>query len=125
MSYDCYCDYDPPEFCHVEIRKARKEHKCEECSGRILVGERYEYTRGKWDGDISNFKICERCYDIRQWTKNNVPCLCWAYGNIIDDCKEAIYQAWERAPTETAGLRFGILRRVEQRDRLNRARRVH
>jgi hypothetical protein len=123
MSYDCYCDYDPPEFCHVEIRKARKEHKCYECSGRILKGEKYEHTRGKWEGCLSNFKTCVRCHDIRMWVKNNVPCLCWAYGNLIDDCREAINEAQYRAREETKGLLFGFLRRVVLRDRFNTAHR--
>lgn len=124
MSYDCKCDYDPPEFCHIEIRTARKGHRCSECSGRILKGERYEYTHGKWEGFLDTFKICERCYDIRQWTKNNVPCLCWAYGNVIEDCREAIEEATFRAANETIGLKFGFLRRLASRDKLNRERRL-
>jgi hypothetical protein len=124
MSYDCYCDYDPPDFCHIEIRRARKPHKCDECGGMIIPNEPYEYTRAKWEGCIDNFKICERCYDIRVWTKNNVPCLCWAYGNIIEDCKSAIDEATWRASEETRGLRFGLLRRIVARDKLNRTRRM-
>ena len=31
----CYCDYDPAEFYHREERKARKPHKCGECSRKI------------------------------------------------------------------------------------------
>ncbi len=112
MSYDCYCDYDSPTFYYVEIRTARKEHKCYECSGKISKGERYEHTRGKWDGYFSNFNVCCRCHDIRIWTKNNVPCLCWGYGNLIDDCKEAIEEATRRAPDETKGLYFAFLRRL-------------
>lgn len=124
MAYDCSCDYDPPEFCNVEIRRARKAHKCEECSGPIIVGEPYEYAFGKWEGYTNEFKICERCHDILVWTKNNVPCLCWAYGNIIEDCKGAIEEARFRAPAETRGLWFGLLRRIVARDRINQMRRV-
>lgn len=116
---ECYCDYDPPSFCHSEIRKARKEHTCHECRGRILKGERYEHTRGKWECYIDTFDTCERCYDIRTWTGNNIPCLCWAYGNIIQDCWDAVEDAAWRASEETKGLRFGFLRRVVARDRLN------
>lgn len=122
MDADCYCDYDPPEFCHIEIRRARKEHRCEECSGKIVPGEPYEYTRGKWNGHLDNFKVCERCFNIRTWTKNNVPCLCWAYGSIIEDCRDAIEEACYRASEETKGLRFNFLRRIVARDKLNRSR---
>jgi hypothetical protein len=120
---DCYCDYEPPSFCRREIRKARKPHKCDECSGLIAVGEHYEHVRGKWEGAMDTFNTCERCVDIRTWTENNVPCLCWAHGNMIDDCRAAVEEAVYRAKDETIGLRFGLLRRIVLRDRLNASRR--
>jgi|SRR6202035_5295586 len=122
MSYDCACDYDPADWYRAEIRKARKRHDCQECGGPILPGERYEYAAGQSEDCISTFKTCERCYDIRLWTKNNVPCVCWAHGNMIEDCQEAVNEAARRAPAETAGLRFGFLRRIVVRDRLNQQR---
>lgn len=120
---DCFCDYDAPAFYHMEIRRARKPHKCWECGGPILAGEHYEHVRGKWDNMVDTFNTCVRCRDLWTWTKNNVPCLCWAHGNRIDDCKEAIEEAAYRAPAETKGLRFGFLRRLLQRDRFNLAHR--
>jgi hypothetical protein len=121
MSYDCACDYDAPEFYHREIRRARKPHKCAECSGPIPVGQQYEYVRGKWEGYVDNFKTCERCVDLRTWVKNNVPCLCWAHGNTIEDCQEAVFEAAHRAPQETVGLRFGFLRRKVLIDKYKQA----
>lgn len=123
MSYDCVCDYDPPSFYHQEIRKARKPHKCNECGTPILPGERYEHVRAKWDY-VDNLDTCERCLDIRQWVKNNVPCFCWAHGNMIEDAKEAVEEAHFRAPSETVGLRFGFLRRIALRDRVKAKRRA-
>jgi len=125
LSYDCVCDYDPPEFYHREIRKARKLHKCSECAGAISIGECYEHVRGKWEGCVETHKTCERCVDIWQWTKNNVPCLCWAHGNRIEDCWTAIDEATWRAGEEVRGLRFGFLRRKVMRDRLNAGKRGH
>lgn len=119
MSYDCYCDYDPPEFYHLEIRRARKPHKCHECGGFISVGEQYEHVRGKWEGYVDTFNTCERCRDIYQWTKNNVPCVCRMHGNLIDECQTAIEEATWRAAEETRGLRFGFLRRVVARNKFN------
>lgn len=124
MSYDCYCDYDAPSVYRCEIRKARKQHSCEECGGAILPGDRYEYVAGLWEGYFNYYKTCQHCVDIRTWTKNNVPCLCWAHGNTIEDCKEAIEDARDRAPDETIGLRFGFLRRIVARDRFYRERRA-
>ncbi|AWI90240.1 hypothetical protein C0214_19455 [Methylobacterium sp. DM1] len=120
MSYACYCDYDAPEFYRVEIRKARKSFRCEECGGPIKPGEKYEFVAGSWDHYVSQFRTCERCHDIRVWVKNNVPCFCWAHGNMVDDAREAVSEAAWRAPEETKGLRFGFARRLLLRDRHNK-----
>ena len=74
MSYDCACDYDQPDFYNRHIRKARKQHKCDECAGSILPGNQYEHVRALWEGYISTFKTCEGCVNIRTWVKN------WARG---------------------------------------------
>ena len=116
MSNDCYCDYDPPKFHHREIRRARKQHKCCECGGTIMPGEQYEHVRGKWD-DVATFDTCERCHDIWMWTQNNIPCLCWEYGNRIENCRDAIF---EGPSVEADGMRFGFLRRLVMRDKHNR-----
>jgi len=116
MSYDCSCDYDAPAFYWSKVRTARKPHQCDECSHTIQPGERYEYAAGKWDW-LDHFHTCQNCLDIRMWVKNNVPCLCWAHGNLIEDCREAVNEAAYRAPQETVGLRFGFLRRLALRDK--------
>jgi RNase P subunit RPR2 len=121
MSYDCVCDYDPPSFYHQEIRKARKAHKCDECTGMIAPGEKYEHVRGKWEGYVDTFNTCEACVDIRTWVKNSVPCLCWAHGNMLEGLREAVEEAHYRAPAETVGLRFGLLRRIAMRDKAKKA----
>ena len=121
MDYNCHCDYDPPIFYGRAIRTARKQHKCEECAGQILPGEQYEYVSGRWEDSFSVFKTCQRCIDLRQWTINNVPCVCWSHGNTLEDCWEAVEAAAWRAPAETVGLRFGFLRRRELIRRHNRA----
>lgn len=119
MDYECVCDYDPPDWYERRVFTARKMHKCYECSGIILPGEQYEHVVGKWEGDVSVFKTCERCVDLRTWVKNNVPCLCWAHGNSDEDLFNAVDDAQYRAPTETVGLRFGLLRRFTMRDKRN------
>lgn len=114
MTIDCWCDYDPPEFWSSAIRTARKPHRCDECPRTIAPGEQYEAVAGKWEGYFDTFKTCARCLDIRQWVKNNVPCFCWAHGSMLDDAKETIEEACFRAPAETSGLRFGLLRRLNE-----------
>lgn len=56
---DGYCD-----FCTVEVRKARKPHRCCECDKEIQIGERYEHARGKFDGDMWSSDTCLICAEI-------------------------------------------------------------
>ena len=114
----------PPTLHRRELRKARKEHRCEECSGKIIVGEAYENVFGIWDGSTYTCKTCQRCVDLRQWVKNNVPCFCWEYGNMAEGAKEAIEEAKFRAPEETVGLYFGFLRRLVGIKKFNQQRKV-
>jgi len=48
-----------PEVMTEEIRKARKAHRCCECGGKIAPSDTYEYVKGLWDGDWSEFKTLE------------------------------------------------------------------
>lgn len=121
---DCFCDYDAPEFYSCARPTAAREHRCYECGGTIKPGERYERVSGKWYGHFDEYKTCERCCDLRQWVQNNVPCFCWAHGNMQDDAAEAIYEARQRAPAETVGLYFGFLRRRHRIAQHNNAARV-
>ena len=124
VSYDCACDYDPPEFYSCVVRRARKTHKCVECSGPIIPGDNYEYVSGKWEGYFDAFSTCEACVDLRTWVKNNVPCFCWAYGNADEEMGYAIDDAYDRARDEVIGLRFGFLRRKVLRAQRNDAARA-
>lgn len=112
---DCYCPYEAPTVYSVSHPRAKKEHRCDECGAEIMPGDRYEYVFGVWEGDASTWRTCMPCRDLRQWVENNVPCFCWCHGNMIEDAKETIEAACERAPEETRGLRFGFLRRRHAR----------
>ncbi len=52
------------EFFDVTFPVARKSHKCSECGRKIVPGEKYEYTRGKFDGDFWQEKTCLICAEI-------------------------------------------------------------
>lgn len=96
MSY-CECDYDPPTFCNIRnVKAARTAHKCYECRAPIFVGEPYEYTSGLWDGDHSDFHVCTRCVELRQWATISVPCFCWGYGDLHENVREMVQEV---APT--------------------------
>lgn len=126
MIIECYCDYDydQPEFYLRRMIKAKKRHQCEECGAPILMGEEHEYVSGKWDGYFSTFRTCSGCAELRQWVKNNVPCLYWAHGNLLEDLETSVRDAHERAREEVGGLLFGFLRRRERLYRLNRKKAV-
>lgn len=42
-------------------RRARKEHKCDGCHGRIAPGEAYVVHFSVFEGDPSSAKMCEPC----------------------------------------------------------------
>jgi len=63
----CSCNYDgdSPELFSEKIVTARKKYRCFECGGIIKPGDKYEYVKGKWDGDFSSYKTCILCARIR------------------------------------------------------------
>lgn len=99
MSYDCYCDYEPPEWMtQYVVKAARKPHKCYECGAPIFKGESYEYTAGKWDGYLDTHHICLRCVELRQWATISVPCFCWGFGNLHEDVHEMVRAVVHETP---------------------------
>ena len=108
MTLDCYCDYDPPTVYRSSMQRAAKVYRCEECSARILPGEQYEYVFGVYDGYASTFRTCSDCVALRKWLRTNVPCFCWAHGNLIQDCRDTIDAAYQKAADEDRCLAVGV-----------------
>lgn len=99
MTYDaCACDYDPPEFFISENRKARKPHVCWECRAQIAPGETYEHARGKWEGDVSTFKTCALCLELRRWAKISVPCFCFYFGDLHENVRDMVAEVRADVP---------------------------
>jgi hypothetical protein len=62
----CSCDYDldPVKVMREHWRKARKEHRCQECQETIAKGTVY-WTCGFYsDGHWERLKRCKACYQI-------------------------------------------------------------
>ena len=57
--------YEPAEIFRDEWRRARKEHRCGACNGRIMAGERYIAHFQLFEGDASYSKCCSACAEIR------------------------------------------------------------
>lgn len=55
---------DMPEFQRDAMRKARKEHKCCECHGKIPPGTTYKLFTGKWSGEMQVFRMHQTCAGI-------------------------------------------------------------
>lgn len=115
----CECDIDGySSFSTVHIRTAKKRHKCDECHGPIIPGDRYEYAAGKQEGEMWDSKTCPRCLALIDWIKAHVPCFCRLYGGLFED--ERMPEMVEKA-RETPGFAFGILRRIVAIERAKRA----
>ena len=53
------------EFYTETHPKARKEHTCHICRGKIRKGERYSRESGKYEGEFSDRVTCKLCYLAR------------------------------------------------------------
>jgi hypothetical protein len=63
---DCSCDDgEGPEFFNQKMQKAKKDYRCCECGKTIPASSIYQYTIGKWDGDMSTYRTCQTCVDVR------------------------------------------------------------
>jgi len=58
---------DQPEF-YRETKHKKSErgkvHKCDECKGKIVNGDRYVKIKGVWDGDFNVFYRHTFCHDL-------------------------------------------------------------
>jgi hypothetical protein len=60
----CDCeliDWGAEDYSSSSQVRARKSHKCIECSSTIRVGETHTRTFQKWDGDVSSHRTCVGC----------------------------------------------------------------
>lgn len=106
----CVCDdFDPPAFLAERHRRARKRHRCSECSRYILRGEDYLEITGCWDGSVSTFRWCRHCDAARRrLSALGIGCDCWVLGSLWEDLPERA--RWERPKREFARILAGVLR---------------
>lgn len=89
---NCACDYETPEFYIRKTPLARKQHKCLECGCIIVVGERYENVRAKWEGVVSTCKTCPDCVELRK-AFDEMECFCWSHGGLHEDVRMQLDEA--------------------------------
>lgn len=64
---------------------------------------------------------CLHCVGIRKFVATNIPCFCWAHGNLLDDCRNIIEAAYDQAADEVRGLAFGFGRLIVKAKRARSA----
>ncbi len=113
----CYCDsWSSPYF--ADWRVVRKPHKCCECRGKIIAGERAYYTRGKCEGDWWDGYTCAKCQDLLDYVRAHVPCFCYTHGDAWGQCSHGniresnLGMAAEYANKTLPGFAFSVGRRL-------------
>ncbi len=107
----CLSGYDgESEFCHEEIRTARKLHVCSECNKRIEIGEKYEHASGKSEGDFWSEDTCLICAEIA----NAFYCDGRWFGGILWESMEDVFSQMTTGcldRLETAAAKAELVRR--------------
>lgn len=109
-------DGEPMTLAVTNIVKARRDHSCSECGGRIRRGSSYENVHGLCDGIWQTFKTCLPCVNgPRDWLSDE--CGGWLYGAVREDIQEHLSDliGWEPATEELM-----VLKRHEVGMRLRR-----
>ena len=94
---------DAPQLYRQEMRKARKEHLCEECTRAILVGESYRRSFSVQDGSASTFRTCRHCVVAQDWLAEN--CGGWMFSMCLEEMRE---HAREYPPLGFSLLRIAV-----------------
>lgn len=62
----CFCDYETFDLFRSKEVRARRSHRCCECSEEIRPGESYEVADAMAEGEFFHFKTCKTCARIRR-----------------------------------------------------------
>lgn len=98
--------------CRVLARRARKQHRCDECSGTIAAGERYLCTDAlAEDGPITH-RQCRRCvFDRMRIRQAELAAGCF-HGEAEPgdgDLFEALYDRdWQPTPCDQVPAEFDV-----------------
>lgn len=84
------CDYgaDPAEAWKEVRRKARKDHRCEECRGLIRRGSTYTYVSAIWDGRPNSYKMHTVCHDVNRAIGNEMCGGTYTLGGLFESIRE-------------------------------------
>lgn len=104
-------DYTFQFYTTLRPVRARKPHRCDECSRNIAAGETYYYAFGVFGGHGEGYHICAHCCVAVAWLQRN--CGGFLHGGVQDDIEEHFREAgfWP-----VGRYVVGMLRRWQRRD---------
>ena len=100
-------------------RKARKQHRCNECQGAILPGQAYLDERYLFEGAVSTHKTCPCCLSVRE----HLFCNIITYNQLWSDLEDFLYDwlhydtngaPWARIAKLTPTARAYVLLMIEE-----------
>lgn len=113
-----YCELNPTVYSTAEYR-AQKQYRCCECRLPILIGEKYLYCFGVWDGEASTYRqhiVCaEACEFFRDYI-NDGDCL--QFGSLLEEARE-YWRTFDiaRKRDNNIALWRGMLAKIRSRQR--------
>lgn len=115
-----YADCERPEFYSTKEYVARKVHECCECSAPIVVGEKYFYCIGKWDGEISCHKQHLLCEETCEFIRDCIEKDCIGFGCLKewwDEYKQNCDVNYHKHKDEDLKKLRGMLVDIHRRER--------
>jgi len=109
--------------CSESWRRARKQHRCCECSRIITAGERYRYAFVvSSDHESNSYHTCAGCAAAQDWLQ--VECGGWLFNGVAEDIAQHVEsgvwsddeERWVVKPTRQARLLVGIRRKWRRFD---------
>jgi len=83
-----------------KIRVAKKEHKCDLCGFKIEVGEKYDWQKNIFDGELYEFKSHLSCLELASKL------------NMFEDCDDGLTSGdfvefvEQEYPASVSGIKF-------------------
>ena len=88
MMFDCYCENEYSDVWIEKTVRARKEHICCECGGKIRRGEIHNTAKSLYEGEWSLLRRCPACQaaacDMEELTSAHGGCFCNMWGDMRD-----------------------------------------
>jgi hypothetical protein len=82
------CDSYPDVY-EEKLVTAKKAHKCYECLREIKPTDQYTIIKGLWEGKWHNFKICQKCIEIRDFLLDVQSIDCLNIGELYENVRES------------------------------------